>query len=110
MKHLLATVRIFGVALLLAAAVAGCHDDVKCCPIEAPICGCFSIGGAARSGTCQRICDAAPTNWRRTTDQNGCPVLVQDTVVGSCLPQPPRDGATDGDSATDGADDGGGER
>ena len=109
MKPWFVAVRIFGAALLLAAAVGGCHD-VKCCPIETPICGCFSIGGAPRSGTCQPICDAAPTNWRRTTDQNGCPVLVQDTVVGSCLPQPPRDGATDGDAATDGADDGSGER
>jgi len=50
---------------------------------------------------CPSICDAPPIGWRQTTDQNGCPVLVQDQPAGSCL-QPPRDAGMD--AASDGGD------
>ena len=89
------------ILVLAAAPLGGCNKD--CCPIEQPSCGCFSPGGSRQGGICSRLCDAPPVNWRRTTDESGCPVLVQDPPGGSCLSPPPRDAATDGgDAAADG--------
>lgn len=72
---------------LTMTALAGCGggapepdpdagDDVVCCPIEAPSCDCFGVGGTMSNGTCEAVCDAAPDGWTTQADENGCPILV----------------------------------
>ena len=73
------------------AADAVSHDGAPaafCCPIETPGCSCFGYGGAANDGSCPKICDAGGDNWSRTTDESGCPVLVQSPPGGGCLAPP----------------------
>jgi hypothetical protein len=68
----------------------GGPDASACCAIETPSCDCFGLGGARVGGVCPRICDAAPVNWVMSSDASGCPILVQNPVVGgSCLSGPP---------------------
>jgi hypothetical protein len=87
--------------LVVLVAVAACGRSltpsgtpgVVCCPIQTPGCGCFGYGGAARNGMCPSLCDAGGDHWTQTTDESGCPILVQDPVGGSCLARP--DAASD---------------
>ena len=55
-----------------------------CCPMETPSCECFQTGARdALTGSCQRICDAAPTGVTRMMGADGCPYWR--TSAASCL-------------------------
>jgi hypothetical protein len=101
-RRFLAAAFSVAVLVLLGSRFIGCGSN-DCCPIGQPSCNCFPVGGSRRSGLCTSICDAPPTGWRRTNDQNGCPVLVQDQPTGSCL-QPPHDAGMDAAGDAGGGD------
>ena len=64
-----------------------------CCPRTGPSCDCSYTGGTLGPfGACENVCDAVPTGWTTTVDENGCTVDIPGPE--SCL-VPPEDMGSD---------------
>ncbi|MBL8785153.1 MAG: hypothetical protein JNJ59_09650 [Deltaproteobacteria bacterium] len=77
--------------------------DSVCCPIEAPSCNCFALGGNRIDGSCPSVCDAPPVGWTQVTDRFGCPEWVGGSIDG-CWPVPDADDGDTHDGETADAD------
>ncbi len=90
--------------LLITACSSDAGDSgaaTKCCPIDAPPCGCGHVGGSPRAdGTCLSLCDGHPVGSSITLDSNGCEVWH--AGPGSCLDRDT--GLPSTDTAIDAAD------
>ena len=73
--------------------------DSVCCPIEAPSCDCFALGGNRVDGSCSRVCDSSPNAWTQVTDRFGCPEWVGGFGE-SCWPFPDTDEGDTSDGET----------
>jgi hypothetical protein len=99
---------------VLVVATSACEDDEGCCPISSGVGASMNLGG---SESCVTTHDFwCSTNWRKETDQKGCPVWRYDVRAPApdenamCQPQRdsgPNDGGPDADAADADAADGG---
>lgn len=83
----------------------------KCCPIDAPPCGCGHVGGSpGADGRCLELCDGHPVGATITKDSNGCDVWHPGP--GSCFERdtgvPSTDTAIDTGDASEAGDGGSG--
>lgn len=109
---------LFAVMLVLSACSsdAGSGGDSgstadKCCPIDAPPCGCGHVGGSpGADGRCLELCDGHPVGATITKDSNGCDVWHPGP--GSCFERdtgvPSTDTAIDTGDASEAGDGGSG--